>query len=86
MTTASIEWHFEQNTALPIVRIRGTTTELSLQPLLLLKAVELIESANKHDGVPFKHDVPQIQKPLMVSFTLIFKNHKCAQDFLKTIK
>ena len=86
MTTSSVEWHFEQSTILPTVRIRATTTEQSLQPVLLTKAVELIERANKHDGVPFNHDIPKVQKPLMISFTLIFKNHKCAQEFLQTIK
>ena len=87
MNIARIEWKFEQGTLLPIVRVYATTTETSIQSLLLLKTVEIIENANKFDGVPaLSHDIPNLQKPLMVSFTLVFKNHKRAQDFLQTIK
>ena len=87
MNIARIEWKFEQGTLLPIVRVYATTTEISINSLLLLKAVELIENANKFDGVPaLSHEIPNLQKPLMVSFTLVFKNHKRAQEFLQTIK
>lgn len=87
MNIARIEWKFEQGTLFPIIRVYATTTETSIYSLLLLKAVELIENANKFDGVPaLSHEIPNIQKPLMVSFTLVFKNHKRAQEFLQTIK
>lgn len=87
MNIARIEWKFEQGTLLPIIRVCATTTETSIYSLLLLKAVELIENANKFDGVPaLSHEIPNIQKPLMVSFTLVFKNHQRAQEFLQTIK
>ena len=87
MNIARIEWHFEQGTLLPLVRVCATTTELSLKPLLLSKAVDLIEKAYKFDGVPaLSHEIPNHNQTLMVSFTLTFKNHKRAQEFLQTLK
>lgn len=87
MKTARIEWHFEQNTMIPMIRVCGTTTEPALQSILLSSAAELIEKASKYDGAPaLSHNTPNVQKPLMVSFTLIFKNHKRAQEFLQTLK
>ena len=87
MNIARIEWKFEQGTLLPIIRVYATTTETSIQTLLISKAAENIENANKFEGVPaLSHEIPNVQKPLMVSFTLVFKNHKRAQEFLQTIK
>ena len=87
MTTASIQWHFEQSTLMPIIRVRGTTTEKALQPVLLSKSVELLERASKFNGAPLlSHDIPDISTSLMVSFTIVFKSHKHAQEFLQTIK
>ena len=87
MKTSSIKWYFEQSTLIPIVRVRGTTTEPTLLSILLTKSVELIEKANEYDGAPiFSHELPSDSLPLMVSFTLIFKSHKRAQEFLQTLK
>lgn len=87
MNTANIQWNFEQSTMMPFIRVQGTTTEPALQPVLLSKSVELIDKASKFDGVPLlSHQTPITSKPLMVSFTIVFKNHKRAQEFLQTLK
>ncbi len=88
MNQATVEWKFELNTVIPLIRIRGTTDNSApiVESLLMTKALELIESAKRYNGCPFRHDIPTTQNPLMISFTLIFKDHKSVQNYINTLQ
>lgn len=90
MSKATIKWQFEVSTIFPTVRIRGTVFDSSSaieEAFLISKALSLIEKASKYNGFSANHDIPPIQGgSIMVSFTLLFKDHKSAQSFINTIK
>ena len=87
MITGSAKWFFEISEMPPVVRGYCTTDDQRIQPVMLTMAVELMEKANKFDGIPFRiHNVPNIKAPLMVSFSLIFKTTKDAVAYIDDLK
>lgn len=87
MITGSANWFFEIREMPPIVRGYCTTDDQRIIPVMLSMATELMEKANKFDGIPFRlHTIPEIKAPIMVSFTLIFKSTNDAVAYINELK
>ena len=87
MINKSANWFFEISEIPPIVRGYCITEDKRILPVMLSMAAELIEKANKFNGVPFRvHNIPIVKASLMVSFTLIFKTTNDAVAYINELK
>lgn len=87
MINKSAKWFFEISEFPPIVRGYCIAEDIKILPVMLSMAADLIEAANKFNGVPFRvHNIPNIKATLMVSFTLIFKTAKDAVAYINELK
>lgn len=87
MITGSANWFFEIREVPPIVRGYCTATDKRILPVMLSMAADLIEMANKFNGVPFRvHNIPNVNATLMVSFSLIFKTTNDAVAYINELK
>ena len=86
MINQSAKWFFEINEIPPIIRGYCIAEDIKILPVMLSMAADLIEAANKFNGVPFRvHNIPNIKATLMVSFTLIFKTTKDAVTYINEL-
>ena len=84
-----ISWSFQRKTNLPILEIKGESTENLSEPIMINMAVEMIESAEKFKGIPLPEETNSFQNSqyaLTVSFSLIFPTSKELNSFMESIK
>ena len=87
MIIGSAKWFFEIREIPPIVIAYCTSDDKRILPVMLSMAADLMEAADKFNGVPFRvHNIPNVKATLMVSFTLIFKNTKDAVAYINELQ
>lgn len=87
MIIGSAKWLFEIREIPPTVRGYCTADDTKILPVMLSMAADLIEAADKFNGVPFRvHNIPNVKATLMVSFTLIFKSTNDAVAYINELK
>lgn len=71
---------------MPIIEVKCECTDMNAQPVVILKVVDLIQSANKFKGVPF-HEKPNFETKcaLTISFSLIFPSQAECGNYMKSI-
>lgn len=87
MLNQSAKWFFEIREIPPIVRGYCISDDKKILPVMLSMAADLMNIANKFNGVPFRvHEIPNVKANLMVSFTLIFKTSNDAIAYINELK
>ena len=87
MIIGSAKWFFEIREIPPIVIGYCTADDTKILPVMLSMAADLMEAADKFNGVPFRfHNIPKVKATSMVSFTLIFKSTKDAVAYINELQ
>ena len=87
MTFPSVKWLFEVNAFMNIVYAQAVESNTQMQPLMLHSACKLIETAQKHNGIPYAPRPLSASKgTYIVHFALIFKSPNDIKSFFEQLQ
>ena len=86
MMIIPINWSFQRKNIMPFLEAKCENSILLSQNIIIKSAVDIIESAQKFNGVPFSSPPTfQSKSAIAVSFSLIFSSETDFNNFWKFI-
>lgn len=87
MTFPSVKWLFEVNAFMNIVHAQAVESNAKMQPLMIHSACQIIETAQKHNGIPYEpRPISASKGTFVVHFSLIFRNPNDIKSFFEQLK
>ena len=87
MLFPSVKWMFEVNAIMNIVHAHAVESNPAMQSYIIHSAVNLIEKAQKHNGIPYESRPFTASKDIfIVHFSLIFKTPNDIKSFFEQLQ
>ena len=86
MLIVPTSWSFKRATLLPLLVVMGECAIPKTEMILLDKAIDLIEKAEKFKGIPYPTDSIKFESQFVsVNFSVLFPSDKELEAFMETI-